>query len=314
MNSGKLPRRLSATNLAVKTHLIRKRFGDTIALSSLDLTVPENSFYVLVGPNGAGKSTTIRILLDIVRADAGTAEVFGLDTRDGAKARAQIGWVPDSHNAHYTWMRAGQLIASHSSYYPTWDGQYAKRLIKAFSIDTSRRLNRLSKGEIRRVQLLLALAHRPLLLLLDEPTDGLDPDARETVLGILAEHIADSEATVLVSTHLVYEMERLADHIGVIRDGTLAAQLTREELESRLRSYSLEVPADWKSEREAERNIAPLRKHGRQRELEWTIWGEEKDVTDRLSAHGAMIRDVRGVTLEDAAIALMSSGRKTGDE
>ncbi len=307
MTNEGIPRRLSAANLAVNTTGIKKRFGSTTALAALDLTVPENSFYMLVGPNGAGKSTTIRILLDIIRADAGTAQVFGLDTRSGANVRAQIGWVPDSHNAHYGWMQVGKLIAAHAAYYPAWDYSYAKRLVDAFAIDRDRKLNRLSKGEVRRVQLLLALAHRPRLLLLDEPTDGLDPSAWETVLGILAEHIADSEATVMVSTHLVYEMDRLADHIGVLKNGSLVAQLTRADLDKHILNYSLEVPADWQSERAAEGKVTLLRKNGRQRELQWTIWGEEAEVSESLVACGATVRDVGNVTLEDATIALMSS-------
>lgn len=307
MTPDTIPRELLSQQLAVKTHSLNKRFGQTQALAGLNLTVPEQSFYVLVGTNGAGKSTTMRILLDVLRADAGVAEVFGVDTRRGAAVRTQIGWVPDRHDTLYPWMRAGALMASHARYYPSWDHEYATRLTREFAVDPARKLNRMSKGEVRRVQLILALAHRPRLLLLDEPTDGLDPAARENVLGILAQHISDSEATVLVATHLVYEMERLADHIGVLADGRLKAQVRREDMDMRMRSYSLNVSEDWHDSSHAMQGLVILRKNARQREIQCLIWGEEKDVVEQLAAAGATVRDVKGVTLEDAAIALMTS-------
>ena len=307
MSDQKIPRQLSAEKLAIHTRAIKKQFGKTTALSSLDLTVPENSFYLLVGSNGAGKSTTIRILLDLVRADSGVAEIFGIDTRRGGAVRAQIGWVSDRHDSEYTWLSGSQLLDFHSAYYPSWDSGYAARLVRSFDIDLSRKINRLSKGEARRIQLILAIAHRPSLLLLDEPTDGLDPAAREIVLGILAEHMSDTGCTVVASTHLVYEMDRLADHIGVIRKGSLVAQLSRDELDRSLRNYSLQVPAAWESAGAAAAGVTLVRKSERQREQQWMVWGNEEAVTDRLTASGASVQDVNTVSLEEAAIALMSN-------
>jgi ABC-2 type transport system ATP-binding protein len=183
-----------------------KKFKRNVALDGLDLTVPEGAFYLLVGPNGAGKSTTLRILLDILRANEGRAEVFGMDSRSGAVVRAQIGWVPETHNHPTPWAKVRTVVGIHAAYYPAWDAAYAERLVKLFEIKMDRRLNTLSKGEARRVQLLMALAHHPPLLLLDEPTDGLDPLAREIVVSVLAEHLAEFPTTVIASTHLVDEL------------------------------------------------------------------------------------------------------------
>jgi ABC-2 type transport system ATP-binding protein len=298
-----IPRRIENVPLAVETRALRKRFGRTQALDGLDLTVPEGAFYVLVGPNGAGKSTALRVLLDIVRADAGSVEVLGIPSTN-ALARAQIGWVPESHHEQYGWMRVDRLLAHHAAYYPTWDRDYAGHLSRNLDIDTGRRFGRLSKGEQRRVQLLLALAHRPHVLLLDEPTDGLDPFARETVLGLLAEHLAESPATVIASTHLVHELEGLADHIGVIRGGLVTTQMTSEMVRLHLRHYTLELPDDWRGD--AGLGSALMRTNGNAREARWTVWGEESRVRDRLVAAGARVRDVVPVSLHYASLALLA--------
>jgi ABC-2 type transport system ATP-binding protein len=298
-----IPMRIRAEALAVETRGLVKRYGRNVALNGVDLTVPEGAFYVLVGPNGAGKSTTLRILLDLVSPNAGEARVFGRPSAD-VLVRAQIGYVPEKHDETYTWMRVNRLLAHHAAYFPSWDNDYAAQLVRKLDVKVDRKFGRLSKGEARRVQLVMALAHRPALLLLDEPTDGLDPLARETVLGLLAEHIADSPTTVLASTHLIYEMERLADHIGVLRNGFLAAQIKRDELHDQLRHYVLEVPDGWVGATDLGRAV--VRKNGGAREVRWTVWGEERDITTRIAAAGARVRDVQPVSLEDAALALLS--------
>jgi ABC-2 type transport system ATP-binding protein len=174
--------------------------------------------------------------------------------------------------------------------------------VKALALRLDRKAGALSKGETRRLQLVMALVHRPPLLLLDEPTDGLDPIARRRTLALLAEHLADTPTTVLISTHHIHELESLADHVGVLRDGRLVAQMPREELQRTVRRYRVEVPDGW--EAPAELRIAgPQRARGR--ELQWTLVGEERDVTERLALAGAQVRDVTTLRLEDAALAFL---------
>jgi ABC-2 type transport system ATP-binding protein len=300
-----LPTRLDVSGLAVETRGLRKRYGSVEALRGLALQVPEGAVYVLVGPNGAGKSTTLKILLDLLRADAGTADVFGLDPRrDGARVRAQIGYVPERHDWSYGWLPVGRLLQHHAVYHPTWDAEYAARLARHFELRLDTRFGRLSKGQARRVQLTLALAHRPALLLLDEPTDGLDPVMRDETLGLLADHLAESPTTVLISTHLVHEVDRLADHLGAMRDGVLTAQLPRAELHRKLRRYRADVPEGWDTV--AGLNGTVLRQGGVGREIQWSIWGEEREIVERLRGAGATVRDVSPLTLEDATLALLS--------
>jgi ABC-2 type transport system ATP-binding protein len=289
----------------VRTHGLTKRYGRITAVDDVELMVPAGGFYLLIGPNGAGKTTTFRLLLGMMKPDAGHAEIGGVRCGPDSAARAHIGYVPELHAMPYAWLRVRDLIAHHAAYYPSWDSSYAARLADGLEVRMDRKYSRLSKGEGRRVQLLLALAHRPPLLMLDEPTDGLDPVARDTVQAMLAEHIAESPTTVIVATHLVYEMERFADHVGVLRSGRLVRQVPRSELQARLRRYVLDVPADWQPSLEAE--LPLIAQNGTPRERRWTVWGDESDVTRRLTAAGATVRSVGALTLDEAARALLGS-------
>jgi ABC-2 type transport system ATP-binding protein len=290
--------------LAVSTHGLSRRYGAETALDGIDLRVPDGAVYVLVGPNGAGKSTTLKLLMNLERPDAGTAEVFGLDTRrDAPRVRAQVGYVPEGQDLGYRWMTCGRLLRHAEAYYPAWDAAYAEHLGRAFGLRLHRRVGTLSKGETRRLQLTLALAHRPPLLLLDEPTDGLDPLVRRRALAVLAEHLADTPTTVLISTHQVYEVETLADHVGVLRDGRLAAQMPRDELHRTVRRYRVEVPEGWEAPPGLQ-GVDPRRSRAG-REMQWTLVGEEREVTERLALAGARVREVTPLGLEDAALAFL---------
>lgn len=303
--TGPLPTRLRDGELAVDTRGVSKRFGDQVALSDVSLQVPVGAVYLLVGPNGAGKSTTLKVLLDLMRADQGAAMVFGLDTKTQApEVRANIGYVPERPDWGYGWMRVGRLLEHHALYYPTWDATYAERLLQKFELRLDRKMNVLSKGQARRVHLTMALAHRPPLLLLDEPTDGLDPYMRDETLGVLADHLAETETTVVLSTHHVEEVERLADHIGVLRSGQLRAQMSREDLDAGLRRYRVEVPEKWTGV--ASLNGSVLRRVTAPREVQWTVWGPEADVVQKLSASGGNVREVARLSLLDATLALLN--------
>ena len=290
---------------AVTTDGLVKRYGKTRALDGVDLRIPDGAVYVLVGPNGAGKSTLMGILMHLIRADAGSVRVLGIDARRaGAEVRAQIGYVPEHHDLGHQWVSVGRLLEHHAAFLPTWDRAYASRLAKAFEIDVDRRCGALSKGQGRRVQLILALAHRPPILLLDEPGDGLDHVARDRTLSLLTEHLADSPTTMLISTHRVYEFERLVDHVGVLDEGALLRQTTRQQLQRMLRRYTADVPDGWTAPPDLGDTVVRRAALGRQ--IEWTVWGEESGVVDRFTNAGAVIREVTPLSLDDAAVALLS--------
>lgn len=304
--TAQIPTMLSADRFAVRTQSLTKRYGKHFALDRADFCIPENAFYVLVGPNGAGKTTFFKLLLELIVPTSGSIDVLGIDPRvDGARVRAHIGYVPESSADLYTWMDVKRALAFHRAYFPAWDHQYAAQLMTRLQLREGK-LQKLSKGETRRVQLIMALAHRPPVLLLDEPSDGLDPQGREIFTEILASHIADNATTVIVSTHLVFELERLADHLAVLGNGHVVAQLSTDELRRKLKRYVVNAsngvhvipPAD-----------ATVHLNGSEREKAWTLWGEEQFVTSHLRENGAEIRDVRSLTLHEAAVAFLGMER-----
>jgi ABC-2 type transport system ATP-binding protein len=303
-----LPTRLDGAELAIRTHAVTRRYArGSVALDGLDLQVPAGAVYVLVGPNGAGKSTTLKVLLDLVRADAGTATVLGLDTAlQPATVRAQIGYVPEVVDTAYGWLTVRGLLKHHAAFFHAWDWEYADALCKRLGLRMDERFRALSKGGARSVALVTALAHRPPVLLLDEPTDGLDPLAREQLSEILIEHMADAPTTILWSTHHVHEAERMADHVGVLRNGRLLLQAHVDDVRRGLRRYRAEVPEGWAGAPGLNGDV--LVRAGAGREITWTVWGDERQVAERLSASGATVRDAGRLSLEDAALALLRAG------
>lgn len=288
---------------AISTQGLIKRYGKDTALAGIDLIAPEGGVYLLAGANGAGKSSLLRILLNLIPASDGTARVLGIDPRrEGPTVRAEVGYVPETHQIGYRWMSVGRLMDHMASYYPRWDQAYADQLTRRLDIRPDKKLGSLSKGQARRVQLIAALARRPRLLMLDEPTDGLDPVARDEVMGLIAEHLADTGCTVLVSTHLIYEVERIADHIGVLREGQLLAQMPREDLQRKLRAYRATGPEGWVGPADL---TGVMKRASLGREIHWTVWGEESDVTARITDSGGVVRDIAPLTLDDAVVTLM---------
>jgi ABC-2 type transport system ATP-binding protein len=291
--------------LAIATHALSIQYGKATAVHRVDLRVAEGAVYVLAGANGAGKSSVMKVLMNLVPPSEGRAEVFGLNSvTSGPMVRAQIGYMPDSHDPSYSWMTGARLMAHVAAFFPTWDHSYASRLCERFGVLVDRKTGTLSKGEMRRLQFVLALAHRPPLLLLDEPTDGLDPMVRSRTLAALAEHLADTETTVMISTHHIHEVESFADHIGVLNGGRLTAQMSRDELQRTVRQYRLEVPDGWQMP--GGFSVATLRRSKTGRELQCTLLADESEAVARLKSAGATVRDVKSLSLEEGALALLS--------
>lgn len=204
-------------------------------LGPLDLNVPKGAIYGYIGPNGAGKTTTIDLIMGMGRNDAGSIEVFGLDHhRDGARIKRDIGYVsPDL--SFKAWGRVDKLIAFWMQFYPDWDTAYCSELLKRLRLDPGKRIATLSFGERTKVNLLLALAHRPAFLLLDEPLTGLDAVVKAEVFEELLGAVQDENRTVLISSHNLDDLERFTDHIGIINNGKMILEGPTQDLVERFR-------------------------------------------------------------------------------
>ena len=201
---------------------LSRRFGATTALASVDLSLSRGAVYGLVGANGAGKTTLIKHLLGLLRAESGTVRVFGLDpVADPVGVLSRIGYLSEDHDLP-GWMRVGELIRYSRAFYPAWDDAYADELRRAFGLDPGAKIKELSRGQKARAGLLTALAHRPELLVLDEPSSGLDPIVRRDILGAVLRTIAGEGRTVLFSSHLLDEVEEVAEHVTMIDHGAIA--------------------------------------------------------------------------------------------
>src|SRR2546425_4828167 len=200
---------------------LTRRFGATTALASVSLSMPRGAVYGLVGANGAGETTRSKPILRLLRAESGSVRVFGLDPgADPVAVLSRIGYLSEENDPP-GWMRVDELIRYTSAFYPKWDDAYADELRRAFALDPAAKIKELSKGQKARAGLLIALAHRPELLVLDEPSSGLDPIVRRDILGAVMRTIADEGRTVLFSSHLLDEVEEVADHVTMIASGRI---------------------------------------------------------------------------------------------
>ncbi len=215
---------------AIELINVTKRFGAQTAVDEITLSIPAGTVFGLIGPNGAGKSTTIRMIMGLTRPDAGCVRVLGMDAgRDTHRIKRRIGYVPELHYM-YRWMRLGEALRFSAAFYPTWDRRLCETLMDQFSLDARKRIKQLSKGMLAKFALVLALAHRPELLILDEPTSGLDLFAREDFLDGVLRTMCDGSRTVLFSSHTIADVQRLADSVGIINHGRLLVHRPVDEL------------------------------------------------------------------------------------
>src|SRR5438270_8519920 len=201
---------------------LTRRFAGKAALASVSLSVPRGGVYGLVGANGAGKTTLIKHILGLLRAESGSVRVFGRDpVADPVGVLSRIGYLSEENDLP-GWMRVDELLRYSRAFYPAWDDAYAEELRRTFALDPAAKVRNLSKGQRARAGLLIALAYRPELLVLDEPSSGLDPIVRRDILGAVIRTIADEGRTALFSSHLLEEVERVADHVTMISQGRIA--------------------------------------------------------------------------------------------
>src|SRR5438876_3104222 len=209
---------------------LTRRFDSNTALDSVRLSMPRGAVYGLVGANGAGKTTLIKHVLGLLRAESGSVRVFGLDpVADPVGVLSRVGYLSEENDLP-TWMRVEELIRYSRAFYHAWDDAYAEELRQTFALDPTAKIKNLSKGQKARTGLLIALAFCPELLVLDEPSSGLDPIVRRDILGAVIRTIADEGRTVLFSSHLLEEVEQVADHVTMISHGKIVLSAPLKDL------------------------------------------------------------------------------------
>jgi ABC-2 type transport system ATP-binding protein len=213
-------------------------------LGPIDLTVPFGSIYGFVGPNGAGKTTTIDLMFGIGSKDGGSIKVLGLDHLDDEVAmKQQVGYVSPDLNFQ-PWGKVGRAIQFVSGFYPTWDAAYCQHLLDAFHITANEKIMTLSFGARIKLSLVLALSWRPKLLVLDEPTVGLDAISKQQVFGELLHAVREGERTVFISSHGLTDLERFADHLGMIKNGKMLFEGSTAEVIERYRMVDFTATVD----------------------------------------------------------------------
>ncbi len=213
---------MTSDSYAIELDEVTKSFRSLRALNRVSMRVPEGSVFGYIGPNGAGKTTTLRILLDLIRPNAGSVRVLGMDPRhDGAAIRAQVGYLPGELTL-WPHMLAGDALKRLADVRGVTDYTYMHELAERFALTLHRPIGELSKGNRQKIGIVQAFMHHPRLLLLDEPTAGLDPLMQRTFYGLVRE-TCDRGATILVSSHVLTEVDRIAHRVGIIRDGEIVA-------------------------------------------------------------------------------------------
>jgi ABC-2 type transport system ATP-binding protein len=240
------------TDYVIEVSQLRKSYNGTPALNGLDLAVRSGSVFGFLGRNGAGKTTTIKTLMGLVRADSGEARVFGLKPgrANSIAIHRRTGFVTEDKDL-YPYMTVEQMIQFTKSFYPKWRGDLEKRYLGIFDLPAGRKIDRLSKGMRSKLMLLLAIARGGDLLVLDEPSDGLDPAAVEDVLRELMGLAAAEGTTIFFSSHQLHEVEQIADHICIVDGGRVIVSGALDDLKCQYQRVQvvldreLSAPVRW---------------------------------------------------------------------
>ena len=290
----------SSTSPIVEIRRLTRKFGDKVALNDLSLEVPRGGVFGLIGGNGAGKTTLIKHILGMLKAQQGSVHVFGLDpVQDPVGTLGRIGYLSEERELP-DWMRVGELIRYNQAFFPNWDESYAEELRESFDLDKKARIKTLSRGQRARAGLLVALAHRPELLVLDEPSSGLDPVVRRDILGAIIRTIADEGRTVLFSSHLLDEVERVADRVAIIHHGQIMLTASMEEIKEQHRRLTLRFEQSLDSPPVL---VGSLSSTGQGKEWTYVCNGEMSQLRNAAEAIGATVVEEAPLTLDEIFIS-----------
>lgn len=275
-------------------------------LENINLEVEPGTVNGLIGPNGAGKSTTMRIMMGLVNPDAGSVSLLGqpISSRE-AQVKQHVGYFSDDMRLYKS-----ETIAWHlqlvRSFFPVWDDRYAEQLLERFGLIADQKVKGLSHGQRVKAMLLLILARHPKLLILDEPTNGLDPVAKQEVLGELMQIVNDESRTILFSSHNTQDVEQISDTITFIDRGRVIASNNRDEFLNQWRRFKVHADSDWQPP-----TIEGLHLESAFGKLRvFTLDRYAAEVESQLESSGATLEASEALTLEEIFIAAVARGRK----
>ena len=293
---------------AVVTHRLTKYYRGRPVVNSLDLRIPRGAVYGLLGRNGAGKSTAIKMLLGMVHPDCGRAELLGEDSSGLTPAvLARVAYLAEGHPL-YRWMTVGQMVAFTRAFYPTWNARLVEQILDHFELSAKKRIRHLSRGQRAQVALALAVAPEPELLILDDPTIGLDTVVRRDFLESMIQIIQQQGRTILFSSHILADVERVADRIGVLVDGVLRVDCPTETFKQAVKRVVLEFGRQPPAFPPCT-GLVSCRQVGTR--LELIVVRLDGEMQDRIAGLGPRTQEVLDLNLEDAFIEYTRGPRRS---
>ncbi len=287
--------------VVIEARGLTRYFGQKCAVDSVSFQVPRGSVFAFIGRNGAGKTTTIRMILGLLEPTRGSARILGQDSaRLTSATRARIGYMAEGHPV-YGWMRVGQYAGFQRGFYSHWNQEIFASVIDYFAIDPRTKAGHLSHGQRAGLHLAMTLAIEPEVLILDDPATGLDPAARRSLLEAMIFFTRDRERTIFFSTHLLDDVERVADHVAVLDYSVLRVCASVDTFRERVRKLVVQFP----SEPPSKLPVIPglLRVMRTERELHLVVANLNGRTERDLEALGALTVEEQPISLEDALIA-----------
>jgi ABC-2 type transport system ATP-binding protein len=289
---------------AIEIRSLTKHFSK-FHLGPLDMTVPSGAIYGLIGPNGSGKTTTFDLLMRMGPKNGGSIRVFGLDhLEEEAEVKRRIGYVSPDMKFH-SWRKIGRLIGFVRGFYPDWDDAYCADLMRRFKLEMSDRIASLSFGNKIKLNLVVALSHHPDLLLLDEPTIGVDAVAKQDIYSELLKVVQQEDRTVVIASHSLSDLERFTDHLGILHEGKMLLEGPTSDLLERYRWADFEAPETFAPK--TEEGFVVREKEGSRCRALLDLFTKGEDW---LRGQGVSHLSLTPTTLEDLFVTLVQGGMR----
>jgi ABC-2 type transport system ATP-binding protein len=291
------------SDYVIETRDLTKYFGGKCVVNNLNLHVPRGSIFGFLGRNGSGKTTSLRMILGLLAPTWGSSRILGDDSQDlPPEARAKIGYLAEGHPV-FGWMRVKDAEAFQSRFYPKWNRELFHSVLEFFRVDAATRARNLSRGERAGLCLAMVLAPEPDLLILDDPAIGLDPVARKSLLESMVYATRKADRTILFSSHLLADIERMADHIAVLDYSVLRAECSLDTFRSCVQQFVLTFPV---TPPPAPTIRGLIQRQVRGNQLRLTLVNVTQETHDQLQSLGATTITEAPLSLEDAFVSYLS--------